>query len=104
MPAHPLGWPDGCWALEGMATPARRSRVLGRLGLSRRKVRPVHPEADPKARERSRRAAAEAHPGERIALWFMDEARVGQKGRLCHRWWLRGRRPPGRCDQRYEWA
>jgi DDE superfamily endonuclease len=34
----------------------------------------------------------------------MDEARVGQKGRLCHRWWVRGRRPPGRCDQRYEWA
>jgi transposase len=34
----------------------------------------------------------------------MDEARVGQKGRLCRRWWTRGRRPPGRCDQRYEWA
>jgi DDE superfamily endonuclease len=37
-------------------------------------------------------------------LWFMDEARVGQKGRLCHRWWTRGRRPPGRCDGRFEWA
>jgi len=34
----------------------------------------------------------------------MDEARVGQKGRLCHRWWLRGRRPPGRCDRRFAWA
>jgi transposase len=34
----------------------------------------------------------------------MDEARVGQKGRLCHRWWLRGRRPPGRRDKRFEWA
>ena len=34
----------------------------------------------------------------------MDEARVGQKGRLCHRWWARGRRPPGRCDGRFEWA
>ncbi|MDF3042537.1 MAG: transposase [Thermomicrobiales bacterium] len=34
----------------------------------------------------------------------MDEARVGQKGRLCHRWWIRGRRPPGRCDQRYQWT
>jgi transposase len=41
------------------------------------------------------------HPGKRIALWFMDEARVGQKGRLCRRWWLRGRRPPGRCDRRF---
>jgi hypothetical protein len=34
----------------------------------------------------------------------MDEARVGQKGRLCHRWWVRGRRPPGRCDRRFESA
>jgi transposase len=34
----------------------------------------------------------------------MDEARVGQKGRPCRRWWVRGRRPPGRCDRRYEWA
>jgi transposase len=49
-------------------------------------------------------AAAEAHPGKRIALWFMDEARVGQKGRLCHRWWLKGHRPPGRRDRRFQWA
>ena len=34
----------------------------------------------------------------------MDEARVGQKGRLCHRWWSRGRRPRGRCDRRFQWA
>src|SRR4028119_2041167 len=34
----------------------------------------------------------------------MDEARVGQKGRLCHRWWRKGRRPPERCDKRFEWA
>ena len=34
----------------------------------------------------------------------MDEARVGQKGRLCHRWWRKGQRPPGRCDRRFEWA
>ena len=50
------------------------------------------------------RAVAAAHPDERIAPWFMDEARVGQEGRLCYRWWLRGRRPPGRCDQRFESA
>lgn len=30
--------------------------------------------------------------------------RVGQKGRLCRRWWSRGRRPPGRQDQRFEWT
>lgn len=34
----------------------------------------------------------------------MDEARFGQKGRTCHRWWTRGQRPPGLCDQRYTWA
>jgi len=34
----------------------------------------------------------------------MDEARVGQKGRVCHRWWPKGRRPPGRCDRRFGWA
>lgn len=40
----------------------------------------------------------------RIRLFFQDEARVGQKGRLCHRWWLKGQRPPGKCDQRYDWT
>jgi hypothetical protein len=50
------------------------------------------------------RAAAAAHPEQRIALWFMDEARVGQKGRLCPRWWLKGRRPPGCRDKRFAWA
>jgi hypothetical protein len=30
--------------------------------------------------------------------------RFGQKGRVCHRWFTRGRRPPGLCDQRYTWA
>jgi DDE superfamily endonuclease len=34
----------------------------------------------------------------------MDEARFGQKGRVCHRWFIRGQRPPGLCDQRYTWA
>jgi len=29
---------------------------------------------------------------------------VGQKGRVCHRWWTRGQRPPGLCDQRYTWV
>ncbi len=32
----------------------------------------------------------------------MDEARVGQKGRTGHRWWLRGERPRGLCDRRFE--
>jgi DDE superfamily endonuclease len=49
-------------------------------------------------------AAAEFHPDKRIGLWFMDEARVGQKGRTGFRWWLRGERPRGLCDRRFEWA
>lgn len=49
-------------------------------------------------------AAAAAHPGQRIALWFQDEARVGQKGRVCHHWWLRGHRPPGLADRRFSYA
>ena len=42
-----------------------------------------------------------AHPDKRLALWFMDEARVGQKGRTGHCWWIRGKRPPGLCDKRF---
>jgi transposase len=34
----------------------------------------------------------------------MDEARVGQKGRTGHRWWLKGERPRGLCDRRFDWA
>jgi DDE superfamily endonuclease len=30
--------------------------------------------------------------------------RFGQKGRVCHRWFTRGQRPPGLCDQRHTWA
>jgi transposase len=44
------------------------------------------------------------HAGKSLTLWFMDEARFGQKGRVCHRWFTRGERPPGLCDQRYTWT
>ncbi|MBO0763181.1 MAG: IS630 family transposase [Hyphomicrobiaceae bacterium] len=36
-----------------------------------------------------------------MRLYFQDEARIGQKGRVCHIWWKRGERPPGLLDQRY---
>jgi hypothetical protein len=38
---------------------------------------------------------ARKHPGKRIELWFMDEARVGQKGGLTHLWYQKGVRPRG---------
>jgi transposase len=93
--------------------PSGLSRVLKRLDLTWRRARPVHPEADPRAQERFRRKGfatarrrrpGPTHPGKRIVPWFMDEARVGQKGRPCHRCWSKGRRPPGRCDRRFGWA
>lgn len=34
----------------------------------------------------------------------MDEARVGQKGRTGYRWGLRGERPRGLCDRRFDWT
>ena len=34
-------------------------------------------------------------------MFFQDEARIGQKGRVCHIWWKRGERPPGLCDKRF---
>lgn len=37
-------------------------------------------------------------------LYFQDEMRVGQKGRLCHRWWLKGERAPGRQDRRFSFT
>jgi len=45
------------------------------------------------------KAAAAAHPGKHLQLWFQDEARVGNKGRVCHRWWLNGERAPGFAQQ-----
>ena len=87
-------------------------RILRRTGMSRQKARPVHPKTNAKAQERFQKkglsealtAAAQAKPGKRIRLFFQDEARVGQKGRTCHRWWVKGQRPPGVCDQRFDWT
>ena len=37
-------------------------------------------------------------------MFFRDEARIGQKGRVCHVWWTRGQRPPCLCDKRFTFA
>lgn len=50
------------------------------------------------------KAVRAAHPEKHLQLWFQDEARVGSKGRLCHRWWPKGQRAPGVCQQGYKWA
>ena len=37
---------------------------------------------------------AAQHPeAKRIELWFADEARIGQKGRVTHVWYAKGERP-----------
>ena len=82
-------------------------RLLRRLDLSRQKARPSHPLKDPAARRPLKRAPRtlqkiqRTHKDKRIRLYFQDEARIGQKGRVCHIWWRRGERPPGLLDQRY---
>ena len=42
------------------------------------------------------REVADRHPeAARVELWFMDEARVGQKGGVTHVWYQKGARPRG---------
>jgi hypothetical protein len=42
------------------------------------------------------RGVADRHrEAERVEPWFMDEARIGQKGRLTHVWYQKGMRPRG---------
>jgi hypothetical protein len=43
-------------------------------------------------------------PDKRLRVFFQDEARIGQKGRVCHRWHTKGQRPPGTADQRFTFA
>src|SRR3954452_16498025 len=48
------------------------------------------------------RGAAAQHPeAARVELWFEDEARVGQKGRVTHVWYQRGVRPRGVREHRF---
>jgi DDE superfamily endonuclease len=48
------------------------------------------------------REVAARHPeAERVALWFEDEARVGQKGRTTHVWYQKGQRPRGLREHRF---
>ena len=48
---------------------------------------------------------AHDHPeAERLEVWFLDEARVGQTGRVCRRWFERGMRPRGVRDLRHQAA
>jgi hypothetical protein len=41
---------------------------------------------------------------ERLEVWFLDEARVGQTGRVGRRWYQKGMRPRGMRDLRHQAA
>lgn len=58
-------------------------RIPCRNGLSRQKARPVRPKTDAKAQERFQKRTCEA-------LTATAGAHVGQKGRPCHCWWVKG--------------
>lgn len=64
-------------------------RLVKSLNLSWQKARPRHPRADRTAQahfKRGRLTAVAAHSTPRVELWFMDEARIGQRGRATHVW------------------
>ena len=90
-------------ALEGARRPVRR------LGFRHMSPRPVHPKADPAAREGfggdSVRLARKAVPGgvapEDVLVYFQDGARVGRKGMLSRVWARKGTRPRIVRDHRY---
>ena len=46
----------------------------------------------------------EAHPKQKVEVWFQDDARIGQQGTLTRRWGLRGSRPTTVQQTEYEWV
>lgn len=44
------------------------------------------------------------HPDQHIAVWFQDEARIGQQGTLTRVWAERGSRPRAVRQTEYQWA
>lgn len=76
-------------------------RRLRALDLSFQTCRPQHPKSDPAAQKAFKRKfwrvldqiAAEHAEAEHVEVWFQDEIRVGQKGRVTRRWYQRGERP-----------
>jgi transposase len=46
----------------------------------------------------------EAHPQQKVEVWFQDETRVGQQGTLTRRWAPRGSRPTALKQTEYEWV
>ena len=91
--------------LAGLERQALRDAVTrcdagGLPGLEHR-PKPGRP---PGLTEGSGQKARQLHPHRRVVLHFQDEAGVGQKGRVRRRRRLRGQRPPGLHDRRFDCA
>jgi transposase len=74
--------------------------LLDRIGYSSLVPRPQHMDADEEVQAMFRevvldqlQAIAEAHPDERVEVFFEDEARFGQQGTITRVWAPRGSRP-----------
>lgn len=85
-------------------------RLLHRLGYAYLRPRPQHQRADPEkqaefVRALPKRIAAvsTAHPGQKIRLYFEDEARFGQQGTVTELWAKRGSRPEQVRQTAYEY-
>ena len=100
-------------AKPASARPSIPPRLAGCLSGSafrgRRRGQATRKKTRPKRRPLKRAPAllqtiSIRHKGKRLRLFFQDEARIGQKGRVCHIWWKRGERPPGLCDKRFTFA
>jgi len=50
------------------------------------------------------REVQQKYPDQRIAVWFQDEARVGQQGTLTRIWAERGSRPRAVWQTEYQWG
>ena len=46
----------------------------------------------------------DAHPDQRVEVWFQDEARFGQQGTLTNIWAPKGSRPTAVKQTEYEWV
>lgn len=84
--------------------------LLHRLGYSYLRPRPRHRRADPEKQAAflgewplRLRAIAEAHPGERLRVYFQDESRFGQQGTATNVWARKGSRPTAIRQTEYEY-
>jgi transposase len=87
--------------------------LLHRLGYSYLRPRPRHRRTDPQTQEAFKaelparlEALRQAHPGQRLRVYFQDESRFGQQGTTTNVWARRGSRPTAvrQTEYQYLWV